>query len=84
MFLSDLPNELILYIADQIDTESDILALAKLNRHFYRTLIRYLYRRNAEHSGASALFWASENGQESTARQSLQNGGGNIRNQETR
>ncbi|ODM20307.1 hypothetical protein SI65_03360 [Aspergillus cristatus] len=74
MVLSDLPEELVLYIADFLDTEKDVLAFAQLNRHFQNTLISYLCRRNAKNSGASALLWAAENDQESTAQQALANG----------
>ncbi|KAE8153764.1 ankyrin repeat-containing domain protein [Aspergillus avenaceus] len=74
MPISDLPNEIILQIADQIDSEKDVLLLARLDRRLYGTVIDYLYRRNARDSHASALLWAAKHGEEATAQQALANG----------
>lgn len=70
MRLLDLPVELILEIADQIDQEGDILAFIKSCRCLHNILISYLYRRNAISSG-SALPWSSEHGFERNVEQML-------------
>jgi len=74
MVLSDLPEELVLYIADFLDTEKGVLAFAQLNRYFQNTLISYLYHCNAKNSDGYALLLAAENDQESITQQALANG----------
>jgi ankyrin repeat protein len=74
MTLADLPHELILHIANQIDSEKDILAFALLNRSFYSILIDFLYWHNVTYSKASALLWAATHGRLATAQQALNNG----------
>ncbi|SPO01870.1 uncharacterized protein DNG_04543 [Cephalotrichum gorgonifer] len=72
--LADLPNELLQCIAASLDAERDIAALARTNQNFFRLLGPYLYRRNTEFSGSSALFWAAVNGRLETARKSIEAG----------
>ena len=62
MILSELLEELVLDIADFLDTEKNVLVFTQLSRHFHNTLISYIYRRNAKSSGGSALLWAAEHG----------------------
>lgn len=57
--MSRLPYELILEIADQMDTDREIWALAKTNRALYGLLRSSVYRRNLD---GSALFWCAEHG----------------------
>lgn len=61
MSLLELPQELLLLIADNLPHERDILALTKTCQSLHDRLIRYLYRRNLT-AGASALFWCAEHG----------------------
>ena len=67
MFLLDLPNELLLSIADRLELERDINAFARTNRRLYYLLNAYLYRHNMQKFGGSALLWAAEHGREVTA-----------------
>ncbi|KAI9930619.1 hypothetical protein ASPWEDRAFT_39522 [Aspergillus wentii DTO 134E9] len=74
MHILDFPLELLLHITDSLEREKDVLVFASLNRQLYDLLIDYLYRRNATSSGASALFWAAQHGQQGTAQRALDNG----------
>lgn len=69
--LVDLPSELLLSIADNLESERDINALAPANRRLYEVLNAYLYRHNALWCQCSALIWAAKEGLETTARRSL-------------
>ncbi|KAL1953314.1 hypothetical protein VTO42DRAFT_3021 [Malbranchea cinnamomea] len=71
--LSRLAAEICLCIADNL-SQCDLNALCRTNRHFWALLNRYLYRYNARYHGASALFWAAQYGQNSTAEYSLKEG----------
>ena len=63
MSLLQLPNELVLYIADFIHAERDINALAQGNSQLYGLLNPLLYRHNVQYRQSSALTWAAANGQ---------------------
>ena len=78
MSLADLPNELLLSVAGNLELESDINALARTIRSVYLSVSPYLYKRNVERSRSSALFWAAENGQEPAVHRSL-DAGANVR-----
>ncbi|KAL2215985.1 ankyrin repeat-containing domain protein [Thermoascus aurantiacus ATCC 26904] len=69
----DLPNELLLCLADAIPSESDLNALTRTNRRLHALINGYLYRRNAQHrqSGTLALRWAAIRNRERTALLSL-------------
>lgn len=66
MPLLSLPDELLLYVSERLESEKDINALAQANRRLYQTLDRFLYRYSIQCSKGSALSWASEHGQETT------------------
>ncbi|OAQ61600.1 ankyrin repeats (3 copies) domain-containing protein [Pochonia chlamydosporia 170] len=70
--IHSLPQELILSIADFLDSQSDINALGQTCRHLHRILDFELYLHDAKHSGGSALFWASIRNQEQTVKKALQ------------
>ncbi|KAL1955231.1 hypothetical protein VTO42DRAFT_8890 [Malbranchea cinnamomea] len=72
MHFLDLSNEIILQIADQFPTEHEVNTLACLNRRLHGLLNPYLYRRNVQRSGASAMFWAASRGNLDTARRVLE------------
>jgi ankyrin repeat protein len=58
MPLSDLPREIVLDIADQLD-DADLDALARTNSQIYQFLNKYLYRRDVTRRWSSrSLTWA--------------------------
>lgn len=67
MPLLNLPNEIILMIAESLEAECEINALVQTNRHLYALLNLYLYRLNIQKNGSSALLWAAQHGQDMTA-----------------
>src|SRR5947199_2305024 len=78
MPLPNLANELLLCISDKLESERDINAFTRTNRHLYYVLNDYLYRHNVqEFGGGSALLWAAEHGQGGAA-QRLLGAGANI------
>lgn len=72
--LLNLPDELLLCVADCLETGNDINSLSRVNRHLHTLLNSYLYRHNVQHSGSSALFWAAMKGEAETARMLLKQG----------
>ncbi|PON28909.1 hypothetical protein TGAM01_v202017 [Trichoderma gamsii] len=66
-----LPNELLLAIASQLESERDINALAQTNRRFLSTLDPFLYRRNIQQFNNSALTWSALCGRERTVKKAL-------------
>ena len=62
MSLLDLPNELLLSIADSLRCESGINAFACTNRRLYCLLDAYLYQYHIQTSDHSALPWAAYHG----------------------
>src|SRR5204862_3383637 len=74
MPLLDISNELLLCISENLESERDINALTRTNRHLYSLLNAYLYRRNVQKFGSSALLWAAAVGQELTAQRLLREG----------
>ncbi|USP74932.1 hypothetical protein yc1106_02206 [Curvularia clavata] len=58
-------------IAECLESEKDINAIAQANHRLYRLLDSYLYHYNVKHCGGSALLWSAQHGQEGTARKSL-------------
>jgi ankyrin repeat protein len=71
MPLLNLPNELLRYISECLESERDINTIARTNRRLYSLLDIYLYDYNVQQSGSSALLWAAEHGQEATAQKLL-------------
>jgi hypothetical protein len=55
MPLLSLPNELIEIIAEKLQFECDLNALAKTNPSLYNLLNPYLYRYNVQQRGSSAV-----------------------------
>lgn len=74
MALLDLPNELLLLIAQRLDDDYDINALLQTCKQLFLLLNRYLYEHNVRHFHATALEWAAKHGKETTARQALEAG----------
>ncbi|KAF2193472.1 hypothetical protein K469DRAFT_513758, partial [Zopfia rhizophila CBS 207.26] len=71
MPLLGLANELLLCIAEKLESERDINGLTRTNRRFHNLLNTYLYRHNVQRYGGLALLWAAEHGQETTTRMLL-------------
>ena len=72
MLLPDLPNEILLLIAENLQVEGDINAFARTNDRLYGILNPYLYRHNVERKHGTALTWAAKRGQDVTAQKSLE------------
>ena len=71
---SDLANELLISIAENLCLERDINAFAQTDRRLYRLLNKYLYHHNVRHGESSALLWASEQGRVETVGKILEVG----------
>lgn len=74
MSLLRLPCELLLLVAEFLETEEDINALSQVNRVLHAVINPYLYRFNAWNSESSALVWAAAHGVEDTAWISIREG----------
>jgi ankyrin repeat protein len=72
MLLPNLPNELLLCISENLQSEGDINAFSQTNRRLHDVLNTYLYRHNVQRLGSSGLWWAAKNGQEVTAQRFLE------------
>lgn len=69
-----LPTEIILLIAQNLDDERDLNALARTNRRNYDLLDPVLYRHDVLYTHSSALRWAVLERVERTVRKSLDHG----------
>jgi len=74
MPLYHLPNELILMIAENLKSNGDLNSFIQTNIHICKLLDPLLYLRDAASYGPLAILRAAENGNENTARKSLQAG----------
>ena len=62
MELSQLPQELLLLIADSLEFLRDVNSLCQTNRSLYHTLNSYLYNYNVRHHESDVLQWAAIHG----------------------
>jgi hypothetical protein len=74
MTLEDLPNELLLSIADHLNVQRDLNAFARSSRRLHSHVNNFLYQRNARTGRTSALLWAVERRREATAIRALDAG----------
>ena len=74
MAFSDLPNEIIIEIVENLDKQRDIASVIRIGTRFHFLFHDYLYRYNITYDGSYALFWAAKCGQQSTARKMLHMG----------
>ena len=74
MPLLDLANELLLCIAENLESERDINAFTRTSRYLYYLLNGYLYRHNVQKSNSSALLWAATRGREATVQKLIAEG----------
>lgn len=72
--LLTLPNELILDIAELLESIADLGALVATNRRLYQTLNYILYRRDAKQETGGALGWGARQGLVNVIRMSLAQG----------
>lgn len=80
MSLSRIPNELVLCIAESLESDADINAFVRANRCLYALANPHLYRRQANKTYRSPLLKAARTGQEGTMRKLLEAGAGlNVR-----
>jgi ankyrin repeat protein len=76
--LLSLGNDVILLIADCLESERSIGALVRTNRRLYLFLNSYLYRYNVVNAHStewSVLHWAARHGQERSVAESIAQGG---------
>lgn len=59
----DLPSEILLSIAENLETERDIYSLLRTGSKLYRLLLQNLYRHNVKYSASSALPWCIAHGE---------------------
>ena len=72
-FLYDLPNEILLSIADLV-SQRDLNALTRTSRKFHLRLDAYLYLRDVKDDGIRTCFWAIEHSYNVTVRNLLDAG----------
>lgn len=70
--LPDLFNELLLLVADKLESEADIYAFARTTTTPSKLLIPYLYRVDAKRPLSKALFWAATRRGDSACQKALQ------------
>ena len=70
MFLSNLPKEIILEIADYLD-DAGLNALGRTNIEIYDLVDKYLYRRDLTNPRSRSLLWAISNEVKGTAQRAL-------------
>lgn len=74
MSLADLPDELLLCIADWFEKLNDINSLSRVTRRLHDVLNRPLYRANVIRRGSDVLLWAAERGLLKTTQMLLNEG----------
>ncbi|CAG7991609.1 unnamed protein product [Penicillium olsonii] len=74
MPLLALPNELLLAIAEALESQSDLNSLAQADRRCWGLLNPVLYAYNVKNHNGDALHWAAKHGQLQTAQKSLRQG----------
>ncbi len=62
MSLITLPDELLLAVVDQLKTQADANALARVSRRLYNALNGYLYRRDLVCHGSAGWLWSVMHG----------------------
>jgi ankyrin repeat protein len=72
MSLSNLPTELLCDIWKHIELKKHLSALVRINRRFYQTFHKWLYRFDRKYCGSSALFWAAAQNEMRTAQASIE------------
>ncbi|KAH1497859.1 hypothetical protein KXV92_000159 [Aspergillus fumigatus] len=76
MNLLDLPTEVLVMIAEALQTAHDINTLARTSRTLYSCINYVLYQSDVQNGNGKALIWAARRNKPATAQKSLQAGGG--------
>ncbi|OBT62485.1 hypothetical protein VE03_08003 [Pseudogymnoascus sp. 23342-1-I1] len=74
MLFSELPPEVLLSIADHLETVKVIFSLLRTCTRNYQILLSFLYNHNVKYSSGSALIWCVDHGNEAGARLLLELG----------
>ncbi|KAL4921501.1 ankyrin repeat-containing domain protein [Aspergillus aurantiobrunneus] len=74
MALLDLPNELILIIAQNLETQGDLNAVVQVNHRLHCLLTHALYRANINHCDGRGILRAAQNGSLSAVRRFIEEG----------
>lgn len=64
MLFSELPPEIVISIAKQLESEKDISSLMRTSARNYQLLLSFLYEHNVEFSSSSALIWCVDHDNE--------------------
>ncbi|KAI2861456.1 hypothetical protein CBS76997_10186 [Aspergillus niger] len=76
--LLDLPNEILLYIAETFDLSRDISAFVQATKRTSRLLLPVLYKFNIEKQHSSALCWAAKHDHSRLAERLVREYHGNV------
>lgn len=71
MHLVELPDELILSIADALDNFRDVATLSLGNRHLFNVLNPFMYYQDARQFSSLAVLWAARNDRPDVARKAV-------------
>jgi ankyrin repeat protein len=74
MPLLDLANELLQFVAENLELERDINAFTQTNRRLYNLLNTYLYSNNIRQFRSLALLWTARYGHEAVVKLLLEKG----------
>ncbi|KAG2003902.1 hypothetical protein GB937_009265 [Aspergillus fischeri] len=74
MYLLDLPTEVLVMIAEALQTAHDINTLARTSRSLYSCINYVLYKSDVQNGNGQALIWAARRNKPATAKKSLQAG----------
>lgn len=74
MSLLALPNELLLAIASDLESQRDVNALTQVSHRSYYVVSSHLYSRNISQSHSTGLIWASKRGELRTVQRFLDEG----------
>ncbi|KAH1690290.1 hypothetical protein KXV68_004810 [Aspergillus fumigatus] len=74
MNLLDLPTEVLVMIAEALQTAHDINTLARTSRTLYSCINYVLYQSDVQNGNGKALIWAARRNKPATAQKSLQAG----------
>jgi ankyrin repeat protein len=74
MAVLDLPNEIFLGIAENLESQRDLSSFTQTNTRLYHLLSDHLYENNIKRHGSSALLWAAYHGHEKPVRRLLAKG----------
>ncbi|KFY41652.1 hypothetical protein V495_04850 [Pseudogymnoascus sp. VKM F-4514 (FW-929)] len=74
MLFSELPPEIVISIAKQLESEKDISSIMRTSARNYQLLLSFLYEHNVKFSSGSALIWCVDHENEAGVKLLLQFG----------